>query len=798
MLRHVLVVAVVLLGSLCCCTSDVMLNQPWEDLLLVGTVDGYLHALDLDGLVLWDFHTGSPLLSSHTHPSVERLIPAVDGSLYILDDSRNRLDRVGVDIQELVQRAPTVTPDHAWTGTKTARMFVLDLVTGDVVRELNSEFHQVDIPTPPNTIMIGRADYIVQGTDRKPGHQQLWNMSFGKFIADDELESGDDHHSITFDVEDGGASIAARDRASGKLLWRVAMDSQPVALYRVLKDEAGEAVVVELTGHKDRKTGYLQQGSRRMGVHVLKHGEQIYAIPDSSYVSPGNQLEAMVPPSHSTAVSTTMNGKIQSFYSVKTRNKRPRLIAPPEEDLSLIEMEDLPYTSVGGFYLILMGTILLGAGIMVGVALVVRFRTKAKMTPPLPQALKMVVTDKVLGYGSCGTVVFEGRLEGRRIAVKRMLKEFYSLAEKESEILLQGGDSHPNVVSYFLHEEDNQFVYLALSYCAMTFAELFQTSEDAKHSAVAGNDNNAGDGAALEHDEIKLARGLALDNSSRVIAELALGFAFLHSLGIVHRDAKPQNMLITTDGHVQISDMGVARRMDTLNHSFSTQSAGTVGYQAPEVLRGERQSSKIDVWGFGCLMYFVLSRGHHPFGPRLNREANILAGKVNVYKIHDPLAVHLVRACIESSPAARLDMSQVPNHPYFWDAHKRLGFLLDVSDLLEALEGNDAATAAFEAGRKKVLGKDGKWQELLHNRDLVGDMGKYRRYRNTLKDLLRLVRNKSHHYRDLSPALQRELGSHPEGYLEYFMRVFPALFLHCYGFVQKGGYFKEAVFQRYF
>ena len=124
---------------------------------------------------------------------------------------------------------------------------------------------------------------------------------------------------------------------------------------------------------------------------------------------------------------------------------------------------------------------------------------------------------------------------------------------------------------------------------------------------------------------------------------------------------------------------------------------------------------------------------------------------------------------------------------------------MDVSDLLEALEGNDEATAEFEMRRRKVLGRDGRWQEMMRNPELIGDMGKYRRYKNTLKDLLRLIRNKSHHYRDLSPVLQRQLGSHPEGYLEYFMRIFPSLFIQCYMFIKTTrNYRKETVFKRYF
>lgn len=72
------------------------------------------------------------------------------------------------------------------------------------------------------------------------------------------------------------------------------------------------------------------------------------------------------------------------------------------------------------------------------------------------QSIK-VDTDRVLGYGSGGTTVYEGTFEGREVAVKRMLLQYYDLASQEIKLLSQS-DDHPNVVRYYRHEKDKDFL----------------------------------------------------------------------------------------------------------------------------------------------------------------------------------------------------------------------------------------------------------------------------------------------------------------------------------------------------
>jgi hypothetical protein len=83
----------------------------------------------------------------------------------------------------------------------------------------------------------------------------------------------------------------------------------------------------------------------------------------------------------------------------------------------------------------------------------------------------LLVSDTVLGYGSHGTVVLLGNLDGRQVAVKRMLTQFIGSADREISLLIRS-DGHPNVVRYFLREQKSDFLYLALQLCHMSLRDF--------------------------------------------------------------------------------------------------------------------------------------------------------------------------------------------------------------------------------------------------------------------------------------------------------------------------------------
>ncbi|RKP05992.1 kinase-like domain-containing protein, partial [Thamnocephalis sphaerospora] len=415
------------------------------------------------------------------------------------------------------------------------------------------------------------------------------------------------------------------------------------------------------------------------------------------------------------------------------------------------------------------------------------------------------------GYGSHGTVVFRGSFGGKQVAVKRLLLDFYDLADREVGVL-QDSDDHPNVVRYYCQERCDRFLYIALELCRCTLSE------------------------AVERSGSDISEPLSALSSAQLLYQIAAGVHHLHQLKLVHRDLKPQNILVANgpgaigmhEVRVLISDFGLCKRLEVDQSSFGDTAvrhgSGTIGWRAPELLlaadcelqenlspdasisdsttssqgRSSHQSAKddekprmritraIDVFATGCIFYYALTGGRHPFGDRYEREANILDGRLDLSaldmkNVAEVEARDLITSMIQHDPAHRPTMAQVLAHPFFWPAAKRLAFLQDASDRLET-EPRDVSASPLltrlEMNSISVVGLD--WSKRM-DKAMLGHLGKFRKYDvRSVRDLLRAIRNKKHHYQDLPENARRLLGTIPDGFHAYFAGRFPLLLLHVY------------------
>jgi serine/threonine-protein kinase len=94
--------------------------------------------------------------------------------------------------------------------------------------------------------------------------------------------------------------------------------------------------------------------------------------------------------------------------------------------------------------------------------------------------------------------------------------------------------------------------------------------------------------------------------------QVAHGLAFAHSQGLVHRDVKPQNVLLDGDGRAKVTDFGIARSLDVEGVTITGTVMGTSNYIAPEQARGQPVDEQTDVYSLGCVLYELLA-GEVPY-----------------------------------------------------------------------------------------------------------------------------------------------------------------------------------------
>ena len=199
---------------------------------------------------------------------------------------------------------------------------------------------------------------------------------------------------------------------------------------------------------------------------------------------------------------------------------------------------------------------------------------------------------EVIGRGGMGVVYRATQLAlGRTVAIKLIAAERAGdpiYRERfASESRIAASIEHANVIPVYEAGEDDGLLFIAMRLV---------------------------DGFDL--DQLLTRAGpLAPERATRMIAQVAGALDAAHARGLVHRDVKPANILVTADEpeHVYLTDFGLARRAGALTRvTRAGQWAGTLDYLAPEQIRGEDVSASADVYALTCVLYRCIT-GQPPF-----------------------------------------------------------------------------------------------------------------------------------------------------------------------------------------
>ena len=197
---------------------------------------------------------------------------------------------------------------------------------------------------------------------------------------------------------------------------------------------------------------------------------------------------------------------------------------------------------------------------------------------------------EILGQIGTGgmSVVYKAKCHklNRLVAIKVLKNEFSQDANFVSKFKMEAqaaaGLSHPNIVNVFDVVDEGELHYIVM--------ELIE-------------------GVTLKNYIVKKGQ-LEVKETIGIAIQVAQGIAAAHEQRIIHRDIKPQNMIISKDGKVKVADFGIARAVSA--QTLNSNAMGSVHYISPEQARGGYSDARSDIYSLGITMYEMVT-GHVPF-----------------------------------------------------------------------------------------------------------------------------------------------------------------------------------------
>jgi len=198
---------------------------------------------------------------------------------------------------------------------------------------------------------------------------------------------------------------------------------------------------------------------------------------------------------------------------------------------------------------------------------------------------------EMIGTGGMADVyIGEDQRLSRKVAVKVLRSDLARdpsfVARFRKEALAAAGLNHPGIVAVYDSGEEGANSYIVM--------EL-----------VTGH---------TLREEIQKSKKLTVERSLEIIDGVLDALSYSHTNGIIHRDVKPGNIMLTDSGDVKVMDFGIARAMDDIGATMTStwNVVGTAQYLSPEQATGEAADLRSDIYSVGCLLYELVT-GQPPF-----------------------------------------------------------------------------------------------------------------------------------------------------------------------------------------
>jgi len=262
-----------------------------------------------------------------------------------------------------------------------------------------------------------------------------------------------------------------------------------------------------------------------------------------------------------------------------------------------------------------------------------------------------------VGEGATGEVYLaRDKRNKRKLALKKMQLTKDNKKMLVTEIEIMKSSKHPNLVEYIDCFNVTGYLWVAMEFmdggCLTDILEEFEYVQ------------------------------MSTSSIAYVCRESLQGLAYLHSYHRIHRDIKSDNLLLTTNGEVKLADFGYAAQLTEGKNKRNT-IVGTPYWMAPELIRGQEYTAKVDIWSLG-IMVMEMAEGDPPYMEHPPLRALFLITTKGIPGLQNPKQwpaefLEFTALCLNIEPEERKDSEALLKHPFL----KLAGHPSEINTLIE-------------------------------------------------------------------------------------------------------------------